>query len=148
MIRREVEAKGLVHGFQLLTAEARGLPVPEAARMGMAPGAQALWLETLHLAGGAPFVYEARWLNPAVLPAVWPDFAAISVNEWLVAHVAFAYGDIAFSAEGADPRAAEVLGIAPGAACFVTERTTWTSAAAITRVRLVHAPGYCLQTRV
>ena len=48
----------------------------------------------------------------------------------------------------ADAREAEVLGIAAGAAVFVTERTTFAADAPITFVRLVHAPGYRLQTMV
>lgn len=148
VIRQEVEARGQVHGFRLLTRTEGAAPVPVASRLGLGPSARAVYLETLHLADGRPFVFEARWLNPAVLPAPLPDFAAVSANEWLVTHVAYATGDIAFTAEGAGPREAAVLGVAEGAALFVTERTTWTTEAAITFVRLAHAPGYRLQTMV
>lgn len=148
VIRQEVEAQGKTHGFRLLERVEGVPPVPVASRLGLAPGARLLWLETLHLADGRPFVHEARWLNPAVLPAPLPDFAAVSANEWLVAHVAYATGDIAFTAEGAGPREAAVLGVPEGAALFITERMTWTAQAPITLVRLAHAPGYRLQTMV
>lgn len=148
VIRQEVEAQGKTHGFRLLERVEGVPPVPVASRLGLAPGARLLWLETLHLADGRPFVHEARWLNPAVLPAPLPDFAAVSANEWLVAHVAYATGDIAFTAEGAGAREAAVLGVATGAALFITERMTWTAQAPITLVRLAHAPGYRLQTMV
>ncbi len=75
-----------------------------------------------------------------------PDFAAISANEWLVAHVSFATGDIAFSAEAASGAEAEALGLPEGTAVFVTERCTWAPDQPITSVRLVHAPGYRLST--
>lgn len=146
VIRQEVEAKGQVYGFRLLEQREAVPPVPVASRLGLARGAAMLYLETLHLADGRPHVLESRWLNPAVLPRPLPDFARLSANEWLVTHIAFATGDIAFSAEGAGAREAEVLGVPLGAALFITERTTWTAEAPITLVRLAHAPGYRLQT--
>ncbi len=145
VIRQEVEARGCTHTHRLLAQRAGAPPADVAARMGLS---RALYLETLHLADDAPFVHEVRWLNPAVLPAVLPDFATISANEWLVAHISYATGDIAFSAEPASLHEAGVLGVAPGAALFITERMTWTADAAITLVRLAHAPGYRMQTVV
>ena len=103
-------------------------------------------LQCLHLADGQPQVFEDRWLNPSVLPTPEPDFSAISVNEWLVSHIAFVTGDIAFSAEAASHEEADALSVRPGAALFITERCTWASDGPITWVRLAHAPGYRLQT--
>ena len=134
--------------FRLLVQTEGTPPVPVASRLGLGPSQRMIYLETLHLADGQPFVFETRWLNPAVLPAPLPDFATVSANEWLVAHVAYATGDIAFSAAQASPREAEVMGVAAGSALFITERTTWTAEAPITFVRLAHAPGYRVQTMV
>lgn len=148
VIRQEVEARGQTHAFRLLRQSDAVPPVPVASRLGLPPGQAMIYLETVHLADGRPFVHEVRWLNPAVLPHPLPDFAAVSANEWLVAQVAYATGDIAFSAEAAGPREAEVLDVPLGAAVFVTERTTWTAEAPITLVRLAHAPGYRMHTMV
>lgn len=148
ILRHEVEARGQVHAHRLLSQAMGAPPVPVASRLGLNPGTRLLYLETLHLADGRPFAFETRWLNPAALPTPLPDFASISVNEWLVAHVAYVSGDIAFTAEAAGPREAAVLGVPQGAALFITERTTWTSADPITFVRLAHAPGYRVQTLV
>lgn len=148
VIRQEVEARGQVHGFKLLAQRLEEPPVPVAARLGFPAGALMLYLETLHLADGRPYLLEARWLNPAVLPDPAPDFGAMSANEWLVTHVGYATGDIAFCAENASPREAGVLGIAAGAALFITERSTWGAEVPITFVRLAHAPGYRVQTHV
>lgn len=148
VIRQEVEARGQAHTFRLLVQERRALPVPVASRLGLPEGTALLWLETLHLADAQPFVLERRWLNPAVLPQPLPDFGRISVNEWLVAEVSYARGDIAFCASPADTREAEVMGVEPGTALFITERTTWTADAPITLVRLSHAPGYRVHTVV
>lgn len=146
VIRAEVEARGQVHAHRLLSQDRRGLPAPLAARLGLAAGTPFLVLETLHLADGRPHVLESRWLNPAVLSNPLPDFQAVSANEWLVGHVAFAHGDIAFAAEPASRDEAAALDCAPGAALFVTERTTYTDREPITFVRLAHAPGYRMRT--
>lgn len=146
--RAEVEARGQVYGFQLLEQAQGCAPVPVASRLGLAATTRLMRLRSLHLADGRPFLYEDRWLNLAVLPQPLPDFAAISANEWLVAHVPYTVGDIAFSAANADAGEAAVLGVAPGAALFIAERTTWNETAPITSVRLAYAPGYRLHTTV
>jgi GntR family transcriptional regulator, histidine utilization repressor len=148
VIRQEVEARGQVHSFQVLKQTFMAPPVPIASRLGIAQGLRLLYLETLHLADGRPFAHEVRWLNSEVLPRPLPDFQSLSANEWLVSHVAYVTGDIAFGAEGANAREAAVLGVAPGTALFITERTTWTAESPITLVRLAHAPGYRVQTLV
>lgn len=142
ILRHEVEAMGKTHGVRLLAERRAVPPLAVLARLGLAPGTVLLWLETLHLADGRPHAHEARWLNPAILPDPAPDFAAISANEWLVRHVGFASGDLAFSAAPADARVAEVFGVSPGAPLLVMERATWTADQPITLVRLTHAPGF------
>jgi GntR family histidine utilization transcriptional repressor len=145
VIRAEIEARGEVYGLRLLRLEIGRPPVPVTARLAADVG-EMVHVQTLHLASGRGFVVEDRWLNRAVLPEPMPDFSAISANEWLVAQVSFASGDIGFAAEGASGWEAEALGVAEGTAVFVTERCTWAPAAPITWVRLVHAPGYRLST--
>ena len=146
VIRQEVAARGQTYAFRLIRQELDQPPVTVAARLGLLAGTPMLHLQTLHLAAGVPQVYEDRWLNPAVLPKPAPDFTQISVNEWLVATIAFATGDIAFSAESATPEEAAALALHPGVALFITERCTWGTEAPITWVRLAHAPGYRLTT--
>ncbi len=151
VIRAEVQGRGQVYAVRLLREEISRPPLAVAAVLGWpilggeALGAM-LYLETLHLADGAPFAHEARWLNPGLLPDPRPDFATVSANEWLVAHVPFSTGDIAFSAEALAPETARAMGLAPGTPVFVTERCTWGEAAPVTWVRLTHGPGYRLKT--
>jgi GntR family histidine utilization transcriptional repressor len=148
VIRQEIEARGQAHSFRLLQQLETAPPVPVASRLGLGPTARLIYLETLHMADSQPFVFETRWLNPAVLPKPLPDFAQQSANEWLVTHIAYAMGDIAFSAANPSLREAEVMGVPVTAALFITERTTWSPDAPITFVRLTHAPGYRVQTMV
>ncbi len=145
VIRLDVLGRGLTYGFERLADRLGPAPVPVTARLGLPEGAEMRYLETLHLANGRPYVHEVRWLNPAVLPDPPPDFAKVSANEWLVTHVSLVAGDIAFTAEPAGPREAEVLGVGPGTALLVAERTTQGTAGAVTWVRLAHAPGHRVQ---
>lgn len=145
VIRLDVLGRGLAYGFDVLADRLAPAPVPVTARLGLPEGQPMRYLETLHLAGGRPFVFETRWLNPACLPDPAPDFRDISANEWLVTQVSLVSGDIAFTAEPAGPREAEVLGIAPGTALLVAERTTHGTSGPVTFVRLAHAPGHRVQ---
>lgn len=145
VIRLDVLARGLAYDFQLLADRTVPAPAPVTARLGLAEGTPMRYLETLHLAGGRPFVLETRWLNPACLPSPAPDFRETSANEWLVTHVSLVSGDIAFTAEPATAREAEVMGVPPGTALLVAERTTHGIAGPVTLVRLAHAPGHRVQ---
>ena len=145
VIRLDVLARGLAYSFDLLADRTAPAPVPVTSRLGLAEGAPMRYLETLHLAGGRPYVLESRWLNAAILPDPAPDFARESVNEWLVTHVSLVSGDIAFTAEPASAREAEVLGVPPGTALLIAERTTQGTSGPVTLVRLAHAPGHRVQ---
>ncbi|MFT4149553.1 MAG: GntR family transcriptional regulator [Paracoccaceae bacterium] len=148
VIRQEVEGRGQVYGFHLLEQVLATAPVPVTSRLGLSPGGRLLRLKTVHLADGRPLAIEDRWLNPAVLPAPAPDFARVTANEWLVTHVPFTTGDIAFAAENAGAAEAAVLGVHPGAALFVIDRTTWDGDRPVTWVRLAYVPGYRMQTMI
>ena len=148
MTRQEVEARGQVHAAHLLEEVLTQAPLPIAAAMGLAAATPLLHLRSVHFADGQPFLYEDRWLNPSVLPEVARDFQSLSVNEWLLRHMPYTYGDIAFSAANASEVEAEVLGVPPGTALFITERTTWSGDTPITSVRLAYAPGYRLHTQL
>jgi GntR family transcriptional regulator, histidine utilization repressor len=145
VIRLDVLGRGLPYDFNLLVDKLDIAPVLVTARLGLAEGTAMRYLETLHLAGGRPFVLETRWLNPKVLPADRPDFRTVSVNEWLVTHVSLVSGDIAFTAEPATAREAEVMGVSTGTALLVAERTTQGTIGPVTLVRLAHAPGHRVQ---
>lgn len=147
IIRLEVEGRGRAYRFGLLELITTRAPAHVASRLGVGPKAAILHIRTLHFADNQPFLYEDRWLNPRAVPEVSDeDFQSISVNEWLVRNVPYTFGDIAFSASNASAVEAEHLGVEPGAALFIAERTTSNEIGMITAVRLAYAPGYRLHT--
>ncbi|GAB1363225.1 GntR family transcriptional regulator [Rhodobacter sp.] len=145
VIRKEVEAAGAVYGFRILGDAMAALPPDLAQRMRLPEGQPLRRLTTLHLADGRPHALEDRWLNMAALPQ-GADFAGLSVNEWLVGHVPFQGGDLAFLADAAGPDEAAALGVATGTALLVTERMTFGPTGVITHVRLWHRPGHRVET--
>lgn len=147
VVREQVEDAGDRYSHQL---RRRRQSVPPAAirkRLGLAARTKALYLETLHLANGAPFAFETRWINPAAVPDVAAEeLEQLSINEWLVRRVPFTSGEVRFSAVNADSRVAAALGVAEGTALFLVDRTTWRGDVFITTTALHHAAGYTLHS--
>ncbi len=147
VLREDVERRGQVYGYALLRRATERAPGAVCGRMGLAPGVRLLHVTALHLADGAPQVFEDRWINPVAVPSVaTAPMDRISANEWLLTHAPYTRGDISFSADLATGEAAEMLAVAPGAPVFVSERTTWNGERPVTAVRQVFAPGYRLHT--
>lgn len=149
IIRQDVEARGLAHGYRLLERNEAAAPKEVLARLRLPARTRLLHVAALHLADDAPFCIEDRWINPATVPELGgADFSAVSANEWLVQNAAFSGGDIEFFALPAEAWHASLLGCAEGAALFAIERTTWAGARPITAVRLAYAPGYRMRTAI
>ena len=149
ILRREIEAAGREAGYRLLS---RGeAPAPEAVtrRMGLAPGARLVSVSGLHLADGAPWALERRWIDVRAVPGAADEpFEAVSANEWLVRHAPLTRGELAIEAEAAAPEIAGALGCPPGAPVLVLRRTTWNGEVAITDVAVAFAPGHAMRAVV
>lgn len=146
--RVEVEQKGLVYSHKVLRRKQKSAPGNIRQLLGVT-ARPPLYLATLHQAGGNPFMYETRWVNLDVAPAILDaDLAVISANEWLVENALFTTGEIKFSAANATQSEAKILGIEIGAAMFVVDRFTWNGPNVVTIVRLVYAPGYEMSTKI
>jgi len=152
IIRADIAARGLEPGYRLISA---ALERPDPAtrailedQPGAEPAAARLWhVVALHTGDGAPFVLEDRWINPDAVPGLGPEsFAAISANEWLVAHAGFSSGRIAFGAVSAPAATARLLGCAPAAPLLRLTRTTRSGPRPVTLVRLSYAPGHEIAT--
>ncbi len=140
VIRKEIEERGAAYSYCRISRKTGAHPLL---------GPRALHITALHLADGAPFVFEDRWINLNVAPdAQDENFDTISSNEWLITNAPYTQGDIAFSATTATKPVADRLGAKQGAAIFVIDRTTWDHDQAITIVRLSYAPGYQIRTMI
>ncbi len=149
VIRNEIEAKGLTYRYSLITRRLIEPPVEIMGRMQARTGDQMLHINALHMADGRPYVYENRWINPAVVPAALDvDFSKSSPNEWLVENIPFEGGDISFSARSAGTEEAEILDCGQGEGLFIIDRSTWSADRIITSVRLTFAPGYRMHTEM
>ncbi|MEM5502701.1 GntR family transcriptional regulator [Ahrensia kielensis] len=149
IIRKEITGKGYAYRYALVSTETVVPPRDMAARMRLKPDEKILHIVGLHMANGEPYVFENRWINSNVVPAVRDvDFSKQSPNEWLVENIPFTSGDIAFSALCAGAFEAEMLSCKTGEGLFVIDRSTWKAEGAITSVRLVFAPGYRIHTEI
>ena len=147
IIRQDVEGRGQVHGYRLLSDRHEAAPPAVRAALKLEKPVALRALVALHLADGKPFCLERRWINPEFAgPEV--RFDMLSANEWLVRNLAFSGGDFSFYATPADAGLAKVLDCAPGAALFALDRTTFSDTRPITAVTLIYAPGYRMVTEI
>lgn len=148
LIRDEIEGAGAGYRYALVRREATAAPEWLRARLGLPGDALAVHVVCVHLASGAPFQLEDRWINAAALPqALAQDFAVTGPNEWLVATVPFSSVEASFQAAAAGELEETHLGCRRGEPIFVAERMTWWRENAITHVRLSYRPGYRMATR-
>ncbi|WP_349359184.1 UTRA domain-containing protein [Stappia sp.] len=149
IVRDEVEGRGAIYRFTVLTRET--LPAPEAvsAHLDLPAGTAMLHLRCLHFANNRPWAYEDRWINLAAVPDIAGEpFTGMSPNEWLVKNAPFSEMEISLGATAATAEEAELLALSPGDPLFVFERTTWLLDQPITQVRMLHRSDYRMVSRV
>lgn len=148
IIRREIEEKGAVYRYSLVSSEVIRAPDWLRARLGLPPGDNVRHLICLHFANGFPYQLEDRWINLKLLPqARHVDFAAQGPNEWLIAQIPFSEVEISISATAADDAMAAHLGCASGDPLLQIERSTRWNGQPVTYVRLLHHRGHRMNTR-
>ncbi|WP_417726531.1 UTRA domain-containing protein [Roseovarius sp.] len=149
VIRQEVSTAGKIYEYRRLSRRHAVPPLEVARRLCADRPGSCLHVTALHLASGAPFVFEDRWINLETAPtADTQDFRAMNANEWLLANVPYTHGEIRLAAEAATELEAKILGTDPGAPMFVIERLTWDHARAVTLARLCYAPGHSIVTHL
>lgn len=147
--RIEVEQTGSTYGYSLEALERRPVPAGIADRFELDARPEMLRVRALHSAGGAPYIYEDRWISFETVPEILDvDLSSESANEWLVRNKPYNRCDIRFYAVNASTAEAKVMGIDRDQALFVIERTTWIEGDPITSVRALTKPGYQLFTRI
>ena len=149
IIRHEIENRDQVYGYRLLFRKQLRPTAGIRVRMRLRKDTALLRVKALHLAGGAPYVFEDRWINAKAVPTIVDaDLKEQSANEWLVRYAPFTHGDIEFTAACATKSEAGILDATPNEALFVIERLTWNDETAITSARLTFAPGYRMRAEL
>jgi GntR family histidine utilization transcriptional repressor len=148
LVRQEIEAEGAAYRYALIDRTIEPAPDLVRARLGL-DGGDMLHLRCLHLADGAPWQFEDRWINLTSVPQARDEsFAETGPNEWLVMNAPFSRADFSFRAARADAEEARLLGLREGVAVFVAERMTFIGEEPITLVRMVHPPTHVLRTSI
>lgn len=140
-IRREVEALGLPYRLVLESREVRRIRPEDRLRLDLPRSGRVLDVSCCHFAGNAPFCLEQRLINLAAVPeAEHADFSSVGPGTWLVKQVPWSAAEHRIRAVAADRPTAALLDIAPGTACLVIARRTWSGTAHITHVVMTY-PG-------
>ena len=148
-IRKEVEQRGSVYGYQLVKTTVAEPPFSVMANFALKLPAKMLQIEALHLADKQPYVYENRWVSTDTVPEILKvDLEKYNANEWLIHNKRYSRCDIRFFAIKANKYHANLLATKVNEALFVTERTTWIGNQPITTVKSVARPGYQLLTQI
>lgn len=139
-IRAEVDALGLPYRYELATRLQRKATRADLARFDVPLSAPLLELSCRHFAGKRAFCLEDRVISLTAVPeAAQESFADVAPGSWLVSRIPWNAAEHAIRAVGADAATAAALGIAPGTACLVIERRTWSADQPVTHVRLTYA---------
>lgn len=149
IVRKEIEGKGAIYRYELLSRNEVDAPTEICRRLNLASSSKVLHIKCLHLSDDVPYQFEDRWINLERVPAAREEtFKTISPNEWLVKKEPFSEAEHSFSARLANKEIAGLLEIAEGDPLFVVERRTWQDDVSITTVRLTF-PGssYKMTTR-
>ncbi|MEM9579650.1 MAG: GntR family transcriptional regulator [Pseudomonadota bacterium] len=145
--RIEIENRGFDYRHHLISQDIGAAPPAIAAQFGLSQASPVAHVVALHMAAGRPFVLEDRWISLDTVPEFRSvDLAETSANEWLVRHRPYSRCDVQIHATAIDADDAQLMGVAPGAAMLVLERTTWIGEKPITHVKATHAEGYRLMT--
>lgn len=140
-IRIEVEALGLPYRYELISQSRRRATTMDRERLGadQSSSGQVLALQCLHHAGARPFCVEDRLINLGAVPeAADARFADAAPGPWLIGQVPWSSAEHVIRATAADPEVAAELNQAPGAACLVIERRTWSADRPVTHVRFTY----------
>ena len=147
VIRTEIEDRGQEYGYRRISIDE---VIPDVGIQNTFKSGDThplLHVTALHLADGAPYAFEDRWIDPSVVPNERNEhFQTISANEWLLKNTPYTHGEIAFSATSATHDEATLLQCSEQSALFEIERVTWDQEKAVTQVRLLYAPGHKIRT--
>jgi GntR family histidine utilization transcriptional repressor len=140
-LHEEIEARGHVHEARVLVQRSEKAPLRLARQLGLAAASPVFHTLIVHLENGVPLQLEDRYVNPACSPSyLQADFTRTTPTQVLFDTTDLWRAQYSIEAEPATADEARLLAIAPGHACLVVTRRTFTRNATITLARLVH-PG-------
>jgi GntR family histidine utilization transcriptional repressor len=140
-IKVEVQALGLPYSYTLISREQRRSTAQDREALGLEQTTtQLLDLTCLHRAGARAFCLEERLISLEAVPGAAEErFEHTAPGPWLVGHVPWSTAEHRIRATAASAEIATLLELAPGAACLVVERRTWSADRPVTQVRFTYA---------
>ncbi|NDY91328.1 histidine utilization repressor [Ideonella livida] len=141
-LHEEIAARGHAHTTRVLLQREEPASAAVAQALELPVGTPVFHTRLVHLEAGVPLQLEDRHVNPAEAPGyLAQDFSRLTPTHYLFQHTALWRAAYAIEAANASADEADALAIAPGAACLVVQRRTWSRQAAITVARLLHPGG-------
>jgi GntR family histidine utilization transcriptional repressor len=141
-LRAVIEGRGETYAWQGLARAIRRLDPADLDEAALGAAGEALVLEGLHVAHGAPFALERRVIALAAVPgAKAVDFDTEAPGSWLLRQVPWTEAEHRIAA--VNPTAAEARRLAVGrsAACLQVKRWTWRQGQGITFVTQLFPGG-------
>jgi GntR family histidine utilization transcriptional repressor len=130
-----IEARGETYAYQSLARATRRLDPANADEAALTTSGEALALEGLHVAHGAPFALERRVIALAAVPeAAAVDFSAAAPGGWLLRQAPWTDAEHRITAVNPSPAEARRLAIGRSTACLQVKRWTWRQGQGITFV--------------
>lgn len=140
-IRNEVEQLGQDYSFRVESRRERPARRTDRRWLELPAGGRLLDVVAVHFAGPEPFCVEERLISLDTVPAAADaDFVERPPGQWLLEQVPWTSAEHRIQATEAGEGMARLLDVAPGTACLVIERRTWSPAGPVTYVRFTY-PG-------
>ena len=138
---QEIARRGQVYRYALVERVVRAATA-EADEKRLAGKGRLLFVRGVHLADEVPFACEERLVNLTAVPDILDaDLALEPPGSWLLRHIPWTEAENRIGAVAASAQNAQLLGVAPGAACLKIERRTWRGGEHITFVRQLFVAG-------
>ncbi len=132
----EIARRAMAYRYRPVERRVRAPHRHDVEEQRLAGGGELLDVRGVHLADGLPFAYEERLVSIAAVPEILgADLTIEPPGSWLLRHIPWTEAENRIGAIGASTVAAQLLGIALGAACLRIERRTWRGTDHITYVK-------------
>jgi len=141
-LRAVIEARGETYAWRPLSREIRPIDQGEPDEGALGASGEALALEGLHIAHGAPFALERRLIALAAVPgAAAMDFGIEAPGSWLLRQVPWTEAEHRITAVNPSPSEARLLAVGRSVACLKVKRWTWRQGEGITFVTQLFPGG-------